>query len=328
MNQILSTENNHKQKKTRNSELVDMRKVIIVFSVLIMAFAIVIIGAKVYGIIKEKSKQSPTAILNKPSINIEKLEQNLYRLEVSYDVGLETVTYWWNDEDKNTNNLHGFTEPYTITKEIPEGNKNILHVIATGTDGSRNEVNQEFVIQEEIEDPNKPKISLYHNSGTTKMDIIATSEKGIKSITYNWEGEEPITREATSENQKELKITIDVKRGANKLYVTATDSEGNTGTKDENIVGILAPEIGFAIENRTLKISIKHDMGFKKVIVKINNQELIYDENNPEYSLNTKDLNIEAELATGRTDVEVRVYTMETPDIEYKEAKYAEIPEE
>lgn len=55
MNQILSTENNHKQRKNqKNSELLDMRKIMIIFSVLIIVFGLVIAGAKGYGMIKEK----------------------------------------------------------------------------------------------------------------------------------------------------------------------------------------------------------------------------------------------------------------------------------
>lgn len=323
MNQILSTENNYKQKKPKSNDLLDMRKIIIVFSVLIIVFALVIVGAKIYGIVKENNKNNPSE-LNKPLINIEKLEQNLCRIEINYDEGLNKVTYWWNnDTNIIEKNMNGSKE-FKTTFELPEGDKNILHVKATGMDGSINEKNQEFVVGTVVEDPNKPKISWYHYSGTTKMDIIVSSEKGIQSLSYNWEGEDPTTK--PGENQKELKITIDVKRGTNKLYITATDSEGNIGTKEGNIVGVLAPEMHYIIENRTLKINIKHDMGFKKVIIKINNQELIYDENSPQYSIETTDLNINADLEPGSVDVEVRVYTMEEPDKEYKEQKHADLP--
>lgn len=55
MNQILSTENNHKQKRNRsNSELLDMRKIMIIFSVLIIVFALVIVCATFYGKTKGK----------------------------------------------------------------------------------------------------------------------------------------------------------------------------------------------------------------------------------------------------------------------------------
>ena len=72
MNQILSTENNNKEKAPKNkSELLDMRKIIIIFSVLLIVFALVIIVAKIYGNIKQNEQESPTAILNKPTIEIE-----------------------------------------------------------------------------------------------------------------------------------------------------------------------------------------------------------------------------------------------------------------
>lgn len=327
MNQILSTENNHKPKKTKGNELLDMRKVIIVFSVIIIVFAAVIIGAKVYGMIKESKNKGHLGQLNKPEITITKLEQNICRIEVTYDVGLDTVTYWWNDEDEHrNNNLHGSTTPFMTTREIPEGDRNVLHVKAIGIDGSVNEKQQEFVVEGQEDDPNKPKISWYHYTGTTKIDIMASSEKGMKSLSYNWEDEDPITIDATEENQKEIKYTIEAKRGTNKLYISAIDADDNISTKEGNIVGVLAPEIKFLIENTILKINIKHDMGFKKAIIKVNNETLIYDENNPEYDESTTELNIDGDVQPGRLTVEVRVYTLEEPDKEYKQEGYADIP--
>lgn len=329
MNQILSTGNNDKQKKSRNSDIIDMRKIIIIFSIIIVVFALVIISAKIYGIIKEKAENSdtPVVVLNKPSIKIEKVD-NVCKIEIIYDEGLQKVTYWWNDDDTIIEkNLNGSKTPFITQISIPEGDQNTLTVKATGIDGSSNEMKQEFMVEKPIEDENKPKISWYHYEGTTKMDIIARSDIGIANLSYQWEGEEAVTVNSTEEEQEELKITIEAKRGTNKLYLTATDTNGNTQTKEGSIIGVLAPDIKVILENnKILKINITHDSGFKKIVININGQELVYDENNPEYKRETTNLNTSLEVPPGTLTVKIKVYTLEEEDKEYPYEASTQIP--
>lgn len=328
MNQILSTENNYKQKKPKMNNTLDMRKIMLIFSALIIIFALVIVGAKIAGMIKEKSEEQggATANLNKPQIDIRQ-DGNIYTLEVTYDEGLEKVSYWWNEEMVTERPQHG-SESFRIQNHIPEGDYNVLHVIATGSDGSTNEITQEFVTESYEVDENKPTIDLYYSETTAKIDIIARSDKGIDKLTYRWNEEEEITVNHTTEGQKEIKITIDAKRGVNDLYVTATDIEGNTQTKENPIKGIRSPDIKVELVNRnTISISISHDMGFKKIVININGQELVYDETNPQYSIETTTLNTSAEMPPGQAHVKIQVYTLEQEDKEYVYEGIAEIPE-
>lgn len=328
MNQILSTENNYKQKKPKMNNTLDMRKIMLIFSALIIIFALVIVGAKIAGMIKEKSEEQggATANLNKPQIDIRQ-DGNIYTLEVTYDEGLEKVSYWWNEEMVTERPQHG-SESFRIQNHIPEGDYNVLHVIAIGSDGSTNEITQEFVTESYEVDENKPTIDLYYSETTAKIDIIARSDKGIDKLTYRWNEEEEITVNHTTEGQKEIKITIDAKRGVNDLYVTATDIEGNTQTKENPIKGIRSPDIKVELVNRnTISISISHDMGFKKIVININGQELVYDETNPQYSIETTTLNTSAEMPPGQAHVKIQVYTLEQEDKEYVYEGIAEIPE-
>lgn len=328
MNQILSTENNYKQKKPKMNNTLDMRKIMLIFSALIIIFALVIVGAKIVGMIKEKSEEQggATANLNKPQIDIRQ-DGNIYTLEVTYDEGLEKVSYWWNEEMVTERPQHG-SESFRIQNHIPEGDYNVLHVIATGSDGSTNEITQEFVTESYEVDENKPIIDLYYSETTAKIDIVARSDKGIEKLTYKWNDEEEIIVNHTTEGQKEIKITIDAKRGINDLYVTATDIEGNTQTKENPIKGIRSPDIKVELVNRnTISISISHDMGFKKIVININGQELVYDETNPQYSIETTTLNTSAEVPPGQAHVKIQVYTREQEDKEYVYEGIADIPE-
>ena len=54
--------------------------------------------------------------------------------------------------------------------------------------------------------------------------------------------------------------------------------------------------------------------------------EAVYDENYSGYSAETTELVTKIELESGRTDVDVTVYTLEQPDKAYSRQGYAEIP--
>lgn len=319
MNQILSTENHYKQKKSKkNSELIDMRKIIIIFSILIIGFALIIVGAKIYGIIRENKEndKGPVSVLNKPEITIEKAG-NICTLTISYDEGLDKILYYWNDEDVREQSMNGFTEPFSVQIIIPEGDYNVLHVKATGVDGSVNEINQEFAVGD-VQDPTKPNISWYYNSDTAEIEIVAKSEKGIKNLTYRWEDEEEVIINSTEENQKEIRATIPARRGSNEIYITATDLEGNTQTKHDITQGIYKPKIKVQlINNKTISINIDHDMGFKKVYINVNGQELVYDENYSQYSTEITNLNTSIDVEPGIVNVKISVYTLEETDKEY-----------
>ena len=198
MNQILSTDNNRKSNK-KNYNL-DIKKIIIIFAILVGVFAVTAIGIKVYGIIKEKQKEklNPINTLNKPIINIEKIE-NVCVLKVNYDEGLEKITYYWNNEDVIEKNMNGSTTPFMTQIVIPEGDYNVLYVKATGIDGSISEVEQKFAVRD-IQEENKPEITWFYNEETGKITIIAKSDKGIENLTYEWEGDEKQVIEKTEEN--------------------------------------------------------------------------------------------------------------------------------
>ena len=67
-------------------------------------------------------------------------------------------------------------------------------------------------------------------------------------------------------------------------------------------------------------------MHIKKVIIKINGQEFVYDENNPEYKLSTTNLEMNINIEQGEYSVEVSAYTQEMPSKEFKDdPKYVKI---
>ena len=330
MNQILSTETYTSQNKPRSNfnQLVDMRKIILIFSVLLIAFAIVIGIAILYGTLKNRDKKpGNTEELNKPQISIDKIG-SLCVVKVVYDEGLEKVSYWWNNEDVNEINLNGTTNPFIKNIDIPAGNNNVLNIRAVGKDNHVEEFSKKIGKDDTIVSTNaeKPEITWTFDSETKEITITARSEKGLMNLSYQWENEDVHTTSSNTANQKELRTVVQAKRGTNKIYITATDIEGNTQVKEDNIAGVLAPEIKMVIEDeQTLKINIKHDKGFKKIAINVNGDEFVYDENHPEYSIETTEINVSKTVEQGELNVVVSVYTREEPDKEYYEQGHANI---
>jgi len=321
MNQILATENNNKNGKKN----LDIKKIIIIFAVIILIFAIAIISVKVYEKVKENKKDKQIDILNKPSIKIEGGE-GFCTLTVEYDEGLQKVIYYWNDGDIIEKNMGGSTDPFVTQLAIPDGDYNTLYVKVTGIDGSENEKEQKFMA-EDAQQEGKPEISWYYNKETQKIEIIAESAKGIKNIAYEWEDEEQVVVENTGEQEK-MTIEIDVKRGTNKINITATDDEGETQIKNEIIQGIFAPEfIVQLVNNKTIVAKVTHDMGFKKVVIKINETEVMYDESHPQYSKEITDIDTSLDVPPGTVTVKISVYTLEEEEKEYTYEASTEILE-
>lgn len=309
MNQILISEDKNKQNKQRSTDLIDMRKIIIVFSILIIIFALIIVGAKVYVMIRENNEQK-RAPLNIPIIEITEVDQKC-RILVKYeDVGLDKVIYSWNDGDEIVRNLNNSKTPYDRQIEIPEGAKNTIYVKAIGSDGSESELTKDFERPGEVINPEGPTIEWGQIAGTNTIRINIASEKGIDNFTYQWEGNEVVTVEGNGKNK--IEKIIDIKRGTNEITITATDTEGNVQTKQKNIIGVKLPEIFVEIkEGNLLYMTVKHDIGIEKIIFKVGNQELIYDENFPGYNADQKEFTIFLPLETGKTIVEITAYSVE-----------------
>jgi len=309
MNQILISENKNKQNKRKNTDLIDMRKIIIIFSVLIIVFALIIVGAKAYGMIRENDEKK-LAPLNKPVIDIKKVEQKC-RILVEYkDVGLDKVIYSWNDGEEFVRNLNNSKTPYDRLIEIPEGTENKIYVKAIGADGSESELTKTFKRDEEIVNPDGPIIEWEQLNGTNTMIIKVSSEKGIDNFTYQWEGDEVVTVNGNGDNEAE--ITIDIKRGTNEITLTATDNEGNVQTKQKLINGVKLPEIFVEIrDGNVLYMTVKHDMGIEKAIFRVNGEELTYDDRFPGYDAEKEEFSISKTLQPGETIVEITVYSLE-----------------
>jgi len=308
MNQILSTDsNNRKEKNNRNFvEPEVMKKVAIVFSILLMVFAITIIGIELFQMFG--NKEDKYGGLNQPEINIEKIDDNQVKITTAYDEGISKVSWWWNNDlSKITEKNYELKE---ISIDIPEGETNILHVKVIGQDGSISE--KEQTLEREINLDN-PTVEWNQIPESDYMQIVAKSEKGVAKISYHWNEEEETVVEATEENQKELTVTIQTKRGTNRLYTTVTDIEGNIHEKEDLLSCVKQPVINVTAnsDQKLIVIEVTHDMGLQKIEFTVNGQKFTYDENTPIYDEAKTTLTFTAELKEGTNTVIVDAYSLE-----------------
>lgn len=326
MNQILSTESIQKKeskiKNKKNNNVSNdtpnvVRKAAIAFSILLIAFAMVILIVKLVQIGKAKSKTGRIGELNKPQISIERVNQDKLNINISYDETITKISWWWNDnisqiQERNYNIK-------AVSVEIPDGEENILHVEVTGADGSTNKIDEKLI--REVTTIIERNII----SGTDDMEIVAKNEKGIEKIVYYWNDEPPVTVPATENKQKELSTTIKLKRGTNTLNIVVTDLEGNVKEKSEMLKGVKQPEIDVQInlDQMLMVVTVTHDMGLEKIEFEANGKTVIYDENYEKYDPERTKVVLKANLKPG-IDNTARVEAYSNEKGENDENTYAE----
>lgn len=259
MNQILSTTN----KATKPPKNIDIKKIIIFFSVAIIIFVLVLLGNKLYQLYLENKPQEEI----KPDIKIEQVEDKV-RISVTDTIGINKIIYYWSDSDKKEIQVNGNT---SMEKLIPLINgENTLMVKVIDQNGKETEATNKFTYNL---DKTNPVIECTV-SDTAKIKILVTDETQLDYITYQWEDEEENKIEATSEDPTKIEITLDAQRGTKKILITAVDKAGNTETIDQPFEGVNLPVIDAYQNADRVYMIITHDMGFEKVEFIINRSSI------------------------------------------------------
>ena len=118
MNQILSIENNKKEKRRINSGTQpEIRSIVKFFAIVILIFGLSMIGTGSYSMYKDLVGETQTS---KPTISIEKLSEREITLKIIHDKELTKVTYSWTGKGLNEIECEG---KKTVEEkiEIPSG---------------------------------------------------------------------------------------------------------------------------------------------------------------------------------------------------------------
>lgn len=267
MNQILDyNTDNRGSKKPSGSD-----KVVRLFAIIIIIFAICLIGSGAYKYIIRKNASKPTDVA-KPVIEVTQ-DGSTAVIKVTHTKALEKIVYSFNNGRETTIKTTGGNEASEIIP-LPSG-ENTLLVKVTDVDNVEATFEQTFV-SESGEDIINPVISLNVSAETKKLVITATDETAIDFITYRWNTDEEVTVKAEEENQTKIEVEIDILRGSNDLTVVAVDKANNTTTESKSYTGLTKPEVSIILANdkKSAEVVIKHDGGIKSVLFNINGQEL------------------------------------------------------
>lgn len=309
MNQILLTNEYKKDKKNDNNNKnnsKDLKKIILFFSIVIMAFGLAISGVYGYKIYKNNKKETkqPTG---EPQLALEEAGNDITIIAKS-DVGINKIIYTWNEDEPIEVEMNGRTSHEEKISML--AGENTLKVKVIDLNNQEIETTKEFNYE-------KPIIATEIGEDA-KLKITATDERGIKNIKYKWNDEEFTTVEAETDIDKTIETKIEVRRGRNTLTVVAVNSDNTEETITEMFNGVNKPVIKVSRRGNELYMKMSHDMGFEKVEFTVNGQTYKYDQNYAGYNANQKELEYKFALKEGENKVIILAVSTEGTEETYK----------
>ena len=261
MNQILDYNPNSKSSKSGGSD-----KVVRVFAIILIVFAMALIAVVGYGMIANKKEaNNATAQATKANIAVETQETQA-TIKVTHDKNIQKLVYSWNTSSERT--IKG-TNKYLEEKiDIPAGD-NTLHIKVVDENGIET-THDEQISSEQGVDIINPVIELSLDG--KKLKISATDETALDFLTYRWNEEQEETVYA-EEGSKEITTEIEIIKGKNDLTVVAVDTSNNTTTETKSFTGLTKPEITVTLSEDGSSIDIKavHESGIEAVSFNFNN---------------------------------------------------------
>ena len=261
MNQILDYNPNSKQNKSGGSD-----KVVRVFAIILIIFAIALIAVVGYGMVsnkKEASNQNEQVTYAKIEVSSEDTQATI---KVTHDKNIQKLIYSWNTGSERT--IKGSSKYMEEKIDIPAGD-NTLHIKVIDEKGVESTHDEEISSDQGIDIIN-PVIELIPTEDK-KLQIKATDETAMDFITYRWNEDDEETVYA-EEGSKEISIEIDILKGENDLTVVAVDGSSNTTNETKRFIGLTKPEITVTASEDGSSIDIKaeHENGIKEVLFNFN----------------------------------------------------------
>ena len=274
MNQILVLENKTKKKKTKtmHSGPADIKNILRFFSVVLIIFAIVMIGHSSYAIYRESKGNNTNNLAN---ISITRVNDTLL-VDVQSTYIIDRFKYSWRNSQQTSvpEDSTSFQEKIILPSE-----NNILTIILEDETGRATTYTREIIL--DGIDILEPTIEVEKGQGSSAI-ITATDETQIEYMTYRIDDGEEVRIDKNNVADKTIKYAItDIPRGEHTIYVTALDSFGNTEEIEQNI--IVSSEmptidsIDIDEENGKILIQASDVDGLKSIEVNLNGQEYFMD---------------------------------------------------
>lgn len=307
MNQILDYNPNNKTGGSSGSD-----KIVRVFAIILIVFAICLLGSGAYGLYKRSQEGKETvASSTQAEIKVEQKDSNAI-ITVNHDKAIEKIIYSWNESSEKTIPGSGENKmEETIT--LPAG-ENVLHVKVVDVDGVESAYEGTFHSEAGVDILN-PVIEISVTQDK-KVKIVATDETKLDFITYRWNDETEQKVEATDDDKK-IEIELEILKGTNDLTVVAVDSNNNTTTENKSFTGITKPEIKITVsgDKSSVNISVNHDNGIKELKLNINGQDYNVDIGND----NPTSLGFDVQLADEKNEITVTAISVDSTETVAKE---------
>ena len=212
MNQILYT-GDKKQK-------VEINKIVIVFAIIIIIFALFLIGQGIYFLSKKGNRKVIEGNkANAPEVTAN-AEGSSVEISIKHGIAMEKIFYSWkNGEENEINNVSGKME--VNEKVLLPNEDTTLNIRIIDQNNEEYKVEKEFKYNSNI-DVVKPKIQLASITGNVLATIIDNKE--ISYIEYNWNDEEAVRVKANEDQKTKMEYKIPAKEGKNKLTILAVDA--------------------------------------------------------------------------------------------------------
>ena len=291
VNQILVTGDYRSQNIKKEKKVLEVNTIVIFFAISIIILGICIITGSIYA--KEKINTTVEASI-KPSVETNRNdENNTVEIKVTHIRGIKTIVYKWNEEEENVINANNQKEIMQAIDLI--GGKNTLTITVTEENGQTVTYQKQFIVG------NIPEIKLEAVSNGVK--VIATSEDEIDYIAYKWDNEEEQTIKVGTLKYEGV---INAPEGKHTLKVEVVDINKNVATKEQVVVGDMAPTatVKPAKSNGKLVFTIdaEDDENITKVEITLNNGETQVIE------VNDTTYHEEIEMVAGENRIVVTVY--------------------
>lgn len=261
MNQILAVEMDKKKKK--NSEPVEIKKVVTFFAVVILIFGLACIGKGSYAIVTQMGLLTNNQI-QKPTIDLVKQGEDKITVKVTYEKELVRLVYKWDDGEEQeiagngSNTIEG-------TIDLPTGNHH-LTLTVYDIQGAKTTYEKDYVV-----DANKPELSIGQENG--KVKIVAKDMVALSYITYRWDDGEEETVYAQEDSKAQIELSIDTPVGEHTLTVVAVNSNNITETKTLPVVGATKPTINATTNQDQLILTVTDENNVNFIEFTYNGQQ-------------------------------------------------------
>ncbi len=288
MNQILQVTETKKHLKP-----ISAKKIFLFLLIAIILFGLGIGGYYIYENISNGNIKLPIFIQipEEPdtTITLTQTDRNKLVINVESQTGITKITYSLNNKEAEVIDLSGETGvEETISMQVGE---NTLSVLVINVEGKETAKQETFVVE-------APKPSIDLSVVGNDIKITVTSEVELEEITYKWNTDnEKRENMETYENRLSFEKQLEIPIGQNTLTIVATDINGGTIEKVQEIKGVTKATTTTKVDGEYLHFTVQGKENIATVEFEFNGERFLM---NTETFGETKKVHYKVKLVEGK----------------------------